>query len=79
MTTNVDTRVVADFGDEWATHDQAAVDEQELRLLFDEYFSIFPWAALPPQARGFDLGCGSWAVGQVRRLESGRTALRRSG
>ena len=30
---------------------------------FDDYFSLFPWATLPPGATGFDLGCGSgrWA------------------
>jgi len=30
---------------------------------FDSYFSIFPWAKLPVEATGFDLGCGSgrWA------------------
>ena len=31
--------------------------------MFDNYFNIFPWDKLPPDAVGFDLGCGSgrWA------------------
>jgi len=31
--------------------------------MFDNYFNIFPWEALPEKAVGFDLGCGSgrWA------------------
>lgn len=32
--------------------------------MFDNYFNIFPWDALPATAVGFDLGCGSgrWAT-----------------
>jgi SAM-dependent methyltransferase len=60
---NIDAQVVEGFGDEWSRFDQSALSEDELRELFDNYFSIFPWADLPADAEGFDLGCGSgrWA------------------
>jgi ubiquinone/menaquinone biosynthesis C-methylase UbiE len=80
---NVDRDVVTDFGDEWARHDQMAVPHNELRRFFDEYFSIFPWHQLPPDAEGFDLGCGSgrWAwfaaakVGRVHCIDPAAQAL----
>lgn len=60
---NYDARTVAGFGREWSEFDQTALDEREQRELFAAYFSLFPWAALPPAAVGFDLGCGTgrWA------------------
>lgn len=63
MTENLDKDVVAGFGDEWSRFDQSALDESELREMFENYFNIFPWAMLPKDSVGFDLGCGSgrWA------------------
>lgn len=63
MTSNVDKDVVAGFGDEWSRFDQAALSDDELERMFDNYFSIFPWDKIGPDAVGFDLGCGSgrWA------------------
>jgi SAM-dependent methyltransferase len=60
---NMDSQVVEDFGDEWSRFDQNAAGLEELRRLFDDYFSVFPWDALSEKAVGFDLGCGSgrWA------------------
>lgn len=60
---NVDRASVASFGDEWSRFDQAPVDPRELNRIFDQYFRIFPWGQLPPDAEGFDMGCGSgrWA------------------
>jgi ubiquinone/menaquinone biosynthesis C-methylase UbiE len=60
---NIDSRVVAGFGDEWSRFDQSALSEVELQQLFNNYFSIFPWEVLPSDSEGFDLGCGSgrWA------------------
>lgn len=60
---NIDRATVASFGAEWARYDQAALPEAEARKHFDAYFSIFPWERLPPDAEGFDMGCGSgrWA------------------
>lgn len=60
---NIDKNVVEGFGDEWERFDQSSLCEEELRRMFDNYFNIFPWAILPPDAVGFDLGCGTgrWA------------------
>ena len=35
----------------------------EAERVFGDYFTIFPWDQLPPDAEGFDMGCGSgrWA------------------
>ena len=54
---------IKSFGDEWCRFDQSQLTDTEARKIFDEYFSIFPWQALPADATGFDMGCGSgrWA------------------
>jgi len=67
---NIDAATVAGFGEEWDSFDQTALDEVEWRVLFERYFAIFPWDSLPPNAEGFDLGCGSgrWAAGVVNRV-----------
>lgn len=61
---NRDPGVVAGFGDEWSRFDQSALPDDERQELFDAYFSVFPWDALPRGARGIDVGCGSgrWAA-----------------
>jgi ubiquinone/menaquinone biosynthesis C-methylase UbiE len=63
MTENLDEKVVAGFGDEWSRFDQSELTKDELQLMFDNYFNIFPWEKLPSNSVGFDLGCGSgrWA------------------
>jgi len=40
-----------------------ALPAAESRSIFDDYFAIFPWEVLPPQAVGADIGCGTgrWA------------------
>ncbi len=60
---NIDEKTVASFGDEWSHFDQSGMSASEARKVFEEYFSIFPWQDLPPDAVGFDMGCGSgrWA------------------
>ncbi len=62
---NVDRATVEGFGEEWSAFDQSALTGAEYRKLFDGYFGIFPFADLPANAEGFDLGCGSgrWAAG----------------
>lgn len=64
MRRNVDQKTVEGFGREWAAFDQTTLDPEEHRRLFAAYFSCFPLKALPKQAEGFDLGCGSgrWAA-----------------
>jgi len=61
--TNIDSKTVSSFGDEWSRFDQSGMTEAEARKAFEEYFAVFPWAALPQDAEGFDMGCGSgrWA------------------
>lgn len=60
---NLDHATVNSFGDEWSRFDQTALDDEEAREIFDEYFAVFPWSSLPENASGFDMGCGSgrWA------------------
>lgn len=60
---NMDRDTVDSFGDEWSRFRQDQLDRQELETLFQNYFAIFPWNSLPPDATGFDMGCGSgrWA------------------
>ncbi|ARN79946.1 class I SAM-dependent methyltransferase [Methylocystis bryophila] len=80
---NADASVVEGFGDEWERFDQSEVPEEELRTLFSYYFHIFPWDELPPNAEGFDLGCGSgrWAqfvaprVGRLNLVDPSGKAL----
>jgi ubiquinone/menaquinone biosynthesis C-methylase UbiE len=81
--TNVDRRVIEGFGKEWARFDQSEAAQGELQALFEQYFSVFPWAELPPEAVGFDLGCGSgrWArfvaprVGRLHCIDASSAAL----
>ena len=56
---NYDPKTIASFGDEWSRFDQKAMSDTEARKAFEGYFSIFPWADLPEDAEGFDMGCGS--------------------
>lgn len=68
---NADERTVAGFGNEWAAYRQDREDS-EMRLLFERYFSLFPWDSLGPDAIGFDMGCGSgrWAKLAADRVGS---------
>jgi SAM-dependent methyltransferase len=60
---NIDHKTVESFGDEWLRFDQSGMSEVEAKKVFEEYFRIFPWSVIPPEAEGFDMGCGSgrWA------------------
>jgi len=77
---NLDRQTVDSFGDEWTRFDQSEMSDAEAAVIFGEYFSVFPWDALPDQARGFDMGCGSgrWArlvaprVGHLHCVEPSR-------
>lgn len=84
ITKNIDEQVVADFGREWSQFDQSGVPIEELRITFEQYFSLFPWEMLSPDAEGFDLGCGSgrWAyfcaprVGKLHCIDPAVAALK---
>ncbi len=60
---NIDDKTVQSFGKEWTRFDQTEVSKTELSIIFEEYFSIFPWEKLSENSEGFDMGCGSgrWA------------------
>lgn len=87
MTTpkNTDQPTVAGFGREWSTFTQSAEDfsAEDRRVMFDNYFGIFPWDALPVNSVGADIGCGSgrWAfvvasrVGHLHALDAAAEAL----
>lgn len=80
---NIDRKTVHGFGQEWSTFDQMALEPEEHGAAFDQYFSEFPWDELPPDAEGFDLGCGSgrWAalvaprVGRLHCIDPAAAAL----
>jgi len=71
--TNIDPRTVSSFGDEWSRFDQTGMSIIEAQNAFENYFAVFPWADLRPDAEGFDMGCGSgrwarWVAPKVGRL-----------
>lgn len=64
---NVDPQVARGFGQEWSTfrQDQDHLSQQQRAEIFEDYFRIFPWHALPPGGGiGIDVGCGTgrWAT-----------------
>lgn len=70
---NVATAVARGFGDEWSTFrqgEESLPPEQRARI-FENYFRIFPWDALPPGGGvGMDVGCGTgrWSMGVAPRV-----------
>ena len=63
MIENIDHKVVEEFGNEWSEFNQSELSEDELILIFNDYFRVFPWENISKSSVGFDLGCGSgrWA------------------
>jgi len=57
MTRNLDPDTVRSFGDEWSRFEQSRLSPDEARAIFNGYFAVFPWDALPPVASGF-----AWAA-----------------
>lgn len=80
---NADEQTVEGFGDEWTRYDQSELSPEERAEIFEQYFGIFPWEALPENAEGFDLGSGSgrWAqcvaprVGILHCVDASNDAL----
>ncbi len=60
---NTEKETVVGFGSEWSKFNQSKLSATEAKLLFDRYFSIFPWKKINKNSVGFDMGCGSgrWA------------------
>lgn len=72
ISSNIDEKVVEDFGREWKHFNHSNIDTSILDSSFEDYFNIFPLNDLK-HAEGFDMGCGSgrWAkyiVPNVRLL-----------
>ncbi len=57
---NQDKNTVDGFGDEWSRFDQSNLPDAEQNLLFEEYFSVFPWNEISQESIGFDLGLWYW-------------------
>lgn len=80
---NLDDEVVKEFGLEWTRFDQSELTDDDLLCMFEGYFHIFPWGALPANAAGVDIGCGSgrWAklvaprVGHLHLVDPSPAAL----
>lgn len=64
LSTRITEKVVKGFGLEWDKFDQLKLPEEELEIVWKDYFKIFPWNKLPEDGGvGADIGCGSgrWA------------------
>ncbi len=80
---NIHYPTVQSFGEEWNHFTQEHLSEKEHREVFEQYFRIFPWDALPQNAVGFDIGCGTgrWAklvaprVGRLHCIDPSPEAL----
>lgn len=62
---NLDVQTVRGFGDEWSRFPQDQLGADVRERMFSDYFSLFDWATLPPDAVGADIGCGSGRWAQV--------------
>ena len=84
--TNVDPRVVKDFGKEWEAFNQQLLKGKDLQLAFNQYFCIFPFEKINSNSEGFDMGCGSgrWAkliaprVGKLNCIDPSSLALQQA-
>lgn len=56
---NLNQPTIVSFGDDWSRFDQQAIAPEVADRVFNDYFAIFHWHILPPDAEGFDMGCGS--------------------
>jgi ubiquinone/menaquinone biosynthesis C-methylase UbiE len=70
---NVAPAVARGFGEEWSTFRQGEdnLSPEQRKKIFDNYFRIFPWDALPPGGGvGMDAGCGTgrWSVNVAPRV-----------
>jgi SAM-dependent methyltransferase len=52
-------KTIKDFGDEWHRFDQLNLPKEEINIITQRYFNIFPFEKISKNSIGFDLGCGS--------------------
>ena len=59
---NKDDKTVKDFGKEWDRFNQGSASN-DLKEIYEAYFSIFPFEKIDKTSVGIDIGCGSgrWA------------------
>jgi len=84
--TNIDNKVVEDFGKEWETFNHNELNDDDLKVPFNQYFNIFPFEFLNINSEGFDMGCGSgrWAkliaprVGSLNCIDPSSSALKQA-
>lgn len=80
---NVDEKVVRDFGLEWEAYNYKDLSQADLQNAFNQYFDIFPFDKISSKSVGFDMGCGSgrWAkliaprVGRLNCVDPSEMAL----
>lgn len=80
---NINAKVVEDFGYEWSKFNYQHLNQNDLQQAFQQYFHLFPFERLHPEATGFDMGCGSgrWAkivaqrVGKLYCIDASHQAL----
>ena len=65
---------VLDFGDKWDKFDNEKVSKNELKKIFNNYFSIFPKKFLNKDSVGIDIGSGSgrwenFVVDKVKKIK----------
>lgn len=67
---NIDQHTVSSFGDQWAYFDHDESQRDDIQFLFDRYFQLVDWGALPQDAKGFDAGSGTgrWALLAAEKL-----------
>ena len=63
MKNNRDNKLINDFGKEWHKFNQNNFSIDKNRIIFEKYFSIFPWNKINKNSIGMDVGSGSgrWA------------------
>ena len=52
-------KVIRDFGNEWEKFNFSNIDKSEIKNIFQDYFSIFPFDKINKNSVGFDMGGGT--------------------
>ena len=68
---NLNSNVVQDFGREWKMFSNNE-SIKELKLIWEDYFNIFPWDSLPNNGGiGADIGCGTgrWSMPVAKQVK----------
>jgi len=42
LSSNIEKKVIQDFGDEWNNFNQSSIKDYDLKKAFNQYFNIFP-------------------------------------